>query len=74
LALMVLVFLPLRPIIQEMRAEMKPPVSEIVPAFNEEENLEPTVNTVLSALDRRFHGYELLITDDGSLHVSPRAV
>jgi glycosyltransferase involved in cell wall biosynthesis len=45
---------------------MKPTVSVIVPAFNEEENLEPTVDTVLSALERRFGAYELQI---GRAHV-----
>jgi dolichol-phosphate mannosyltransferase len=45
---------------------MKPTVSVIIPALNEEENLGPTVETVLAALDRRFDGYEVLIFNDGS--------
>ena len=45
---------------------MKPTISVIVPALNEEDNIEPAVNEVISALDGRFSDYELLVFDDGS--------
>ncbi|MEE9558129.1 MAG: glycosyltransferase family 2 protein, partial [Candidatus Brocadiales bacterium] len=45
---------------------MKPTISIIIPALNEEDNIEPAVNKVISALDGRFSDYELLVFDDGS--------
>ncbi len=45
---------------------MKPTISVIIPALNEEDNIEPTVKEVLSAIKGRFSGYEILIFDDGS--------
>jgi glycosyltransferase involved in cell wall biosynthesis len=45
---------------------MRPSLSMIIPAFNEEANLAPTVRTVVSALAARFDDYEILIIDDGS--------
>jgi len=43
---------------------MRPTISVIIPALNEEENLKPT--NVLSAINGRFSDYEFLIFDDGS--------
>ncbi len=45
---------------------MKPSVSIVIPAFNEEENLEVTVREALSLLNDRFSSYEILIINDGS--------
>ncbi len=45
---------------------MKPTISVIIPALNEEDNVEPAVNEVIGALDGRFSDYELLVFDDGS--------
>lgn len=45
---------------------MKPSISVIIPALNEENNIEPTVQEVLATIDDRFSSYELLIFDDGS--------
>lgn len=45
---------------------MKPSISIIVTAMNEEVNLEPTVKMVLELVGPRFEDYELLIIDDGS--------
>lgn len=45
---------------------MKPSVSVIIPALNEEGSIEATVNHVLDAIGDRFSGYELLVFDDGS--------
>lgn len=45
---------------------MKPTISIIIPALNEESNIKPTVNNVLAALEGRFSNYELLIFNDGS--------
>lgn len=41
-------------------------ISVIVPAFNEEDNIESTVQGILEALDGNFADYEILIFDDAS--------
>lgn len=41
-------------------------LSVIVPALNEEGNIEAAVKTVLAAIGTRFDDYEILIFDDGS--------
>ena len=46
---------------------MAPSVSIIIPALDEEENLEATVRMLTDAAAQRFCDYELLIFDDGSL-------
>lgn len=45
---------------------MKPSLSVIIPAFNEEGNLEAAVDVILSTLNGRSDSYELLIVNDGS--------
>lgn len=45
---------------------MKPSISVIIPALNEEGNIAATVNEVLKAIDQRFQDYELLVFNDGS--------
>ena len=45
---------------------MKPSISIIIPAINEEHDLEPTVETALEAIGSRFSDYEILIFNDGS--------
>ena len=45
---------------------MKPSLSIIIPAFNEEGNIESAVSSVLSALQDHRRSYEILIFDDGS--------
>ena len=44
----------------------KPTISVIIPALNEEGNIENTVNTVNSALQNRFRDSEIFIFNDGS--------
>jgi len=45
---------------------MKSSISIIIPALNEEGNLEACVKETLGALDDMFGSYEILIFDDGS--------
>ena len=45
---------------------MKPTLSVIVPALNEEENIAAAVREILQAIGDRFADYELLLFDDGS--------
>lgn len=45
---------------------MKPSISVIIPALNEEGNIAATVNEVLKAIGQRFPDHELLIFNDGS--------
>src|SRR3990172_5197590 len=45
---------------------MSPSLSIIIPALNEEGNLEATVRAVTAALGERFSPWEILIFDDGS--------
>ena len=44
----------------------KPTISVVIPAYNEEGNLQGAVNEVLIALADRFRDYEILIVNDGS--------
>ena len=41
-------------------------ISVIIPAFNEEKNLKPTVDEVLRAIRDHFSEFEIIIIDDGS--------
>jgi glycosyltransferase involved in cell wall biosynthesis len=43
-----------------------PSISVVVPAYNEEKNIESTVGEILAAVNGRFDKYELLLVDDGS--------
>jgi len=45
---------------------VKPSISVIIPALNEENSLESTVREALAAMDERFSRYEILIFDDCS--------
>jgi glycosyltransferase involved in cell wall biosynthesis len=45
---------------------MKPSISIIIPAVNEEHDLKPTVETALEAIGDKFSDYEILIFNDGS--------
>jgi len=45
---------------------MKPTISVIIPALNEENNINPTIEEVLSAIGDKFSNYEIFIFDDGS--------
>ncbi len=45
---------------------MKPSLSIVIPAFNEEGNLEAAVGSVLTALQGHVSSYEILIFNDGS--------
>ncbi len=45
---------------------MKPSISFIIPALNEEGNLASAIQEALGAVDENFSDYEFLIFDDGS--------
>ncbi len=49
-----------------METSCKPTISFIVPALNEEKNIELTVQQILIAAQDRFSDYEILLVDDGS--------
>ena len=41
-------------------------LSVVLPAYNEEDNIESTVNSCLLYLDKRFSDYEVIVVNDGS--------
>jgi len=45
---------------------VKPTISVIIPAYNEEGHVQGTVEQVLAALGDRFSDYEIIVVDDGS--------
>lgn len=45
---------------------MKPAISIIIPALDEEKNLRPTVETILGAVNDKFSDFEIIIFDDNS--------
>ncbi len=45
---------------------MKPTISFVIPALNEEANIANAVREAVAALGDRFRDYELLLFDDGS--------
>lgn len=45
---------------------MKPTLSVIIPALNEQQNITDTVAEVLTAIGDRFRDFELVLVDDGS--------
>lgn len=46
-------------------------ISVVIPAYNEEQNLESTVNELVKALDSWNMNYEIIIIDDGSEDKTP---
>jgi dolichol-phosphate mannosyltransferase len=46
--------------------ERAPELTVVVPAFNEEESIEPMVERLVLALEQRVDGLEVLFVDDGS--------
>ena len=50
-------------------------ISFIVPAFNEEDNIGPTIETIRSAAkDNGLRGYEIIVIDDGSTDATAQVV
>ena len=45
---------------------MKPHISVVIPAYNEEENLRPTIESVRAKLDELETTFEIIIVNDGS--------
>jgi glycosyltransferase involved in cell wall biosynthesis len=45
---------------------MKPTISAIIFALNEEDGIKPTIEELISAIDNKFSGYEIFVFDDGS--------
>ena len=45
---------------------MKKTLTVIVPALNEEANIEDTVSNILSAIGNRFDDYEIILVENGS--------
>ena len=43
-----------------------PEVSVVIPAFNEEENLEPLASLILATMNETGRAYEVIFVDDGS--------
>lgn len=41
-------------------------ISVIIPAFNEEKRILPTIGNISDYLGKHFHGFEIIIVDDGS--------
>ena len=48
------------------RRQSRPHLSVIIPAFNEERRLGPTLDAILDHLRQRSHSWELIVVDDGS--------
>ncbi len=46
-----------------MNNGQKPPISIIVPAYNEANNIKPTIDNIIEAADDLFSDYEILIID-----------
>ena len=44
----------------------QPTLTVVIPAFNEEERIGPTIEGLATFLDRHGWGYEILVVDDGS--------
>jgi glycosyltransferase involved in cell wall biosynthesis len=49
-----------------------PYLSLVIPAYNEQENIEPLLSRVAGALSQLTCGYEVLIVDDGSTDATPQ--
>src|SRR5579883_3003923 len=44
----------------------QPSISVVFPAYNEEENIRPTIARALASLSRQFDTFEIIIVNDGS--------
>lgn len=51
-----------------------PYLSVVVPVFNEEENLEPLTEELVSVLASVMRSYEIIFVDDGSTDASPQSL
>lgn len=49
-------------------------LSVVLPAYNESENIEKTVNDAVSYLERTFQDYEVIVVNDGSTDRTPEIV
>ena len=41
-------------------------ISVIIPVYNEKENIEPMINKIEEALNKKFSSYEIIYVNDGS--------
>ncbi len=53
---------------------MRPSITFLVTALNEEEHIVPTVNTVVTAAERLGLDYEILLVNDGSTDATPQLI
>jgi glycosyltransferase involved in cell wall biosynthesis len=56
------------------RTEIEPVLSVVIPAYNEEGRIEPTLERVRKFLEERGEAAEVLVVDDGSRDETPRVV
>ncbi|HXG31214.1 MAG TPA: glycosyltransferase family 2 protein [Thermodesulfobacteriota bacterium] len=49
-------------------------ISIVLPAYNEEENIQETVTRVVSYMEKGLRGYEVIVVNDGSSDGTPRIV
>ena len=49
-------------------------VSVVIPAFNEEKRLEPSLQRITEFLEKNFENFEILVVDDGSKDTTPEIV
>jgi len=59
---------------EEKVSDLKPFVSIVMPAYNEEEHITDAINNVIVTLDRMGHRYEVIVVDDGSTDGTADAV
>ena len=57
-----------------MQRTSRPHLSVIIPAYNEERRLPPTLDAVIRYLERQPYTVEVLVVDDGSTDTTPRLV
>ncbi len=49
-------------------------ISVVLPAYNEEENIRPVVNSINKFLAKNFSSYEIIVVNDGSLDKTGKVV
>jgi len=54
--------------------QLSPEFSLIIPAYNEQQLIHETLQTLVSFLDKRYTSYEILVIDDGSLDQTAQLV
>jgi len=60
--------------LESEQMDKTPLISVVIPAYNEADGIEKTIERVESILEKQFDSYEIIIVDDGSCDGTPEKI